>query len=127
MMQLPSPALPLEVSDDRNNIGQIVDVVVPDLCQLFFAAWHGYWCICDVGVSMIDATIRPIHHSLNGKRITPNKMDRLRMDRENYEAGVRIALSVFADCTNVGVSFQDAILAVYLSGLQHGSALGGDA
>ena len=33
----------------------------------------------------------------------------------------RIAMSIFADCTNVGVPFQDAILAVYLSGLHHGS------
>mgnify|MGYP001087310009 CR=1 FL=1 len=72
---------------------------------------------------MTDATIHPIHHSLDGKRITPRNMDRLNMDREHYEAGVRIALSVFADCTNVGVSFQDAILAVYLTGLQHGAAL----
>lgn len=72
---------------------------------------------------MTDATIHPIHHSLAGKRITPRRMDRLNMDREHYEVGISIALSVFADCTNVGVSFQDALLAVYLSGLQHGAAL----
>ena len=72
---------------------------------------------------MKNSILQPVHHSMHGKRITPRKMDRLNMDREHYEAGVRIALSVFADCTNVGVSFQDAILAVYLTGLQHGAAL----
>lgn len=30
-------------------------------------------------------------------------------------------LSIFTDAVNVGNSFQDALLAVYLSGLEHGS------
>jgi hypothetical protein len=70
--------------------------------------------------------IQPVHHSLHGKRMTPYHMDRLRMDRGHYEAGVNIALSIFTDCSNVGVSFQDALFAIYLSGLQHGAALSGD-
>lgn len=44
------------------------------------------------------------------------------MQREQYEALVNVAVSIFTDCTNVGVSFQDSLLAVYLSGLQHGYA-----
>jgi hypothetical protein len=72
---------------------------------------------------MSRITIGPIHYSLAGKRMLPRHMERLGMDREHYEAGVNIALSIFADCTNVGVSFQDALLAVYLSGLNHGASL----
>lgn len=74
-------------------------------------------------MSSRNAVIQPVHHSLAGKRMLPRDMGRLAMDRAHYEAGVNIALSIFADCTNVGVSFQDALLAVYLSGLNHGSAL----
>ena len=32
-----------------------------------------------------------------------------------------IALSIFTDCVNDGKTFQDAILAVYLSGIHHGT------
>lgn len=39
------------------------------------------------------------------------------------ETLTNIALRVFADCTNSGVGFQDALLAIYLSGLQHGSSI----
>ena len=31
-----------------------------------------------------------------------------------------MVLSIFADCTNVGLPFQDTLLAIYLSGLQYG-------
>ena len=75
---------------------------------------------------MTNTAIAPVHHSVAGKRILPRQMERLSMDREKYEAGVNIALSIFADCTNVGVSFQDALLAIYISGLNHGAALGGE-
>lgn len=44
-------------------------------------------------------------------------------DMEVTEAATKIALDIFTDCTNVGVPFQEALLAIYLSGLQHGSAL----
>jgi len=68
-------------------------------------------------------SIGPIHHSVIGKRILPRDMDRAKMDRDNYEGAVNIALSIFADCTNVGVSFQDALLAIYISGLNHGATI----
>lgn len=67
--------------------------------------------------------IAPVHHSLKGLRTTPYSMSRMNMDREHYEAMVNIAVSIFTDCTNVGVSFQDSLLAIYLSGLHHGAAL----
>lgn len=75
---------------------------------------------------MLANPIRPIHQSMNGKRMTPYHMERLGMDRDHYETGVNIAISIFADCSNVGVSFQDALFAIYLSGLQHGAALSGE-
>lgn len=67
--------------------------------------------------------IEPVHHSLKGLRTTPYSMARTNMDREHYEAMVNVAVSIFTDCTNVGVSFQDSLLAIYLSGLHHGAAL----
>jgi hypothetical protein len=33
----------------------------------------------------------------------------------------QLALEVFTDCCNVGVPFQDALLAVYLTGLENGT------
>lgn len=67
--------------------------------------------------------IQPVHHSLKGLRTTPYNMARANIDREHYEALVNVAVSIFTDCTNVGVSFQDSLLAIYLSGLQHGAAI----
>ncbi len=72
---------------------------------------------------MSRLAIGPVHHSVAGQRILPRNMERLGMDREHYESGINIALSIFADCTNVGVSFQDALLAIYISGLNHGAAI----
>lgn len=68
--------------------------------------------------------IQPTHPSIAGVRIKPHKMDRAPgMERKQYEALVKIAISIFTDCTNVGVSFQDSLLAIYLSGLQHGASV----
>lgn len=71
----------------------------------------------------VKRAIEPVHHSLKGLRTTPYSMGRAKMDRKHYEAMVNIAVSIFTDCTNVGVSFQDSLLAIYLSGLHHGAAL----
>lgn len=67
--------------------------------------------------------LRPVHFSARDKRMLPRNMSRLAVSNEHYEAAVRVALDIFADCTNSGASFHDALLAVYLSGLQHGQAL----
>lgn len=73
---------------------------------------------------MRNSTLQPVHYSMHGKRMTPYHMERAPgMDRAQYEAMVNIAVSIFTDCSNVGVSFQDSLLAIYLSGLQHGTAL----
>lgn len=42
------------------------------------------------------------------------------MEPDDHAEVTRIAVSIFADCVNRGMPFQDALLAVYLSGLQHG-------
>jgi hypothetical protein len=49
-------------------------------------------------------------------------MERTTMSPEMYEGLHNIAVSIFTDCANIGVPFQDCLMAVYLSGLQHGSA-----
>lgn len=68
--------------------------------------------------------IHPIHHSLypRGVRI-PYDMQRVAVPRDTGKALTQVALDIFADCTNVGVPFQTALLAIYLSGLQHGSVI----
>jgi len=42
------------------------------------------------------------------------------LTNEDAEHLQKIAMEIFVDCTNVGVPFQEAIGAVYLSGLNHG-------
>lgn len=73
----------------------------------------------------MSATIRPLHHSYrkvlsHGGRIKPSGMERAAMTADMYDDMSEIALNIFTDCTNAGVPFQDAVLAVYLSGLHHG-------
>jgi len=76
--------------------------------------------------------IHPIHHSLYHARVIggpkvrlkPRNMAKCKMPSEAHrEALTNIALEIFADCTNVGVPFQDALLAIYLSGLEHGHTI----
>lgn len=72
------------------------------------------------------AQLQAVHPSLRANLSirTPQHMKRARgADMEVTEAATKIALDIFTDCTNVGVPFQEALLAIYLSGLQHGSAL----
>ena len=46
----------------------------------------------------------------------------MEMEPEQRAAFERIALDVFTDTSNAAFSFREAILAVYLTGLQHGVA-----
>ena len=70
-------------------------------------------------------SIRSVHPSLRarGHRPRPMGMERLAISHEQAAALDQISMSIFADCVNVGVSFQAAISAVYLSGLEHGRAI----
>ena len=58
-----------------------------------------------------------------GLKFKPRNMSRIRLDHEQNEVLQRVSMEIFVDCTNVGVPFQEAITAVYLSGLNHGSEI----
>lgn len=66
-------------------------------------------------------TIQPLHYSVHGLRRTPRNMTTITMPSpEMKETLTQVALDIFTDCANAGVPFQEALLAVYLSGLQQG-------
>ena len=77
--------------------------------------------------SKIRNEIHPIHFSIRrmlaeGKTFRPRDMTRLKgATREQIDCLHNIAVSIFVDCTNVGVPFQEALVAVYLSGLENGA------
>jgi len=68
--------------------------------------------------------VNTIHHSIRQStkgKIKPNNMSKApAMDEETRDGLSNIALSIFTDSVNSGQYFQDAILAVYLSGLENG-------
>jgi len=67
-------------------------------------------------------SLRPVHYSVRkvGK-LKPQNMTRIDMPHEQTERLSQVALDIFTDCSNVGQGFADSLLAVYLSGLHHGS------
>lgn len=72
-----------------------------------------------------EAPIRPVHSSIRarlarGERWKPRNMDRTPVPQELHEWSQKMALSIFTDATNVGVPFQEALAAVYVSGMNHG-------
>jgi len=69
------------------------------------------------------SNLNPIHYSMRLARRLPRNMDRLSVPRELHEAATEMVLSIFTDCINVGTPLQDTLLAIYLSGLQHGQEL----
>lgn len=66
--------------------------------------------------------LSPLHPSVRRLRgmSVPFNMDAVTITTEQSEAMQGIALSIFADCSNRGLAFSDALMAVYLSGLGHG-------
>ena len=77
---------------------------------------------------MRNVQIHPPHHSIrkSAGQIKPSNMDRADMSEDQYNTMSRVALSIFADCLNAGIGLNDALLAVYLSGLNHGSEAKGE-
>lgn len=53
---------------------------------------------------------------------TPLGMSGLAIDQETHDALQRLAIDVFTRCSNSGHGFTDALLAVYLTGLENGSS-----
>lgn len=62
------------------------------------------------------------HFSL-GKYSIPVGMTEIKLQLEVSDRLTNIALEIFTDMSNHGKGFTDALLAVYLSGLEHGSNL----
>lgn len=74
----------------------------------------------------MTTAITPLHYSLRSPaqhRRRPQKMASMRLPHDLSAAATGVALEIFADCTNAGLPFQDALLAIYLSGLEHGRAI----
>ena len=69
------------------------------------------------------------HAPMLGVRVSsrpPPNMTAMRLPPDLHEAMTEIALGIFTDVVNQGRAFQDAILAVYLSGVNHGVEGGGN-
>lgn len=47
-------------------------------------------------------------------------MERISLPDDLAEGLTLIALEIFTDCVNSGIPFQNALRAIYLSGLDHG-------
>jgi hypothetical protein len=71
--------------------------------------------------------IEPRHASVVGKPRPPRGFDRVVITHEQREAIQRIALDVFSACANAGLSLQEILAAVYLTGLENGASASGDA
>lgn len=72
----------------------------------------------------MSTELHPVHWSVLATplgRVTPRDMSRIKLPPGMKDELTNIALSIFADCSNAGVGFADALTAVYLSGLQHGA------
>jgi hypothetical protein len=75
---------------------------------------------------MTTQPIRALHRSMVGSqawRRPPPRMTALELEHELKAGLTDIALSVFTDCVNSGKTLQDAILAVYLTGIENGTVL----
>jgi hypothetical protein len=74
-------------------------------------------------MSRIRTSLRPPHLSVVGQRRTPINMHRLPVSHDQAAALTEMTLEIFADVCNSGRTFQEALTALYLSGLQHGMEL----
>ena len=66
--------------------------------------------------------IHPMHRSMNGSQgwaRAPSGMSRVLLPDGLKDDITKVSLSIFTDCVNGGKTFQDAILAVYLSGAEN--------
>lgn len=69
------------------------------------------------------AELHAIHHSIPLGGVLPRRMTKMRLSADQATFVEQFALSIFTDCVNAGRTFQAAITACYLSGLQNGLAL----
>ena len=66
------------------------------------------------------------HTSMRDRWRTPRGMTRTTMPEDQREFLDNYAISIFTDCVNAGHTFQAALSAIYLSGLQNGLELAKD-
>ncbi len=70
---------------------------------------------------MVSRQYPPVFDSRMMRRgRAPVKMSTVRLDPETKERLLSIVVGIFTDCSNVGVPFHEALLAVYISGLENG-------
>lgn len=70
--------------------------------------------------------LHPVHFSVRGRNVIPRDMERFPCEPEVHDALTRVACNIFTDVSNAGHSFQDALTAIYLSGLMHGAHVKGE-
>lgn len=69
--------------------------------------------------------IRPVHRSMLGSQTwtrPPVNMMAMPIPHDLKYGLTEIALSIFTDTINAGKTFQDAILAVYISGIENSAS-----
>lgn len=69
---------------------------------------------------MKGAHIHPAHSSILGRGTAPYRMTKVLLSDSQREFIESQALSIFADCTNAGKSFNEALAAVLMSGIDWG-------
>ena len=76
---------------------------------------------------MVGETIHPVHHSIRripgGRSMVVKDMSHIVIPHDLAEGLSGIAMSIFTDMSNMGHGIQDALLAIYLSGLEHGCSI----
>lgn len=74
---------------------------------------------------MAGTEINTAHHPGSllrlGVRRKPRGFGEVRLSPEHAEFAARMAVETFTEMTNNGQSFQSALVAVYLTGLDHGA------
>ena len=74
------------------------------------------------------SAIKPIHQSLTKSRNKqPKDMQIMSLPTEVRMTIEQTAIDIFADMTNAGCTMQQALAAIYLSGLQHGAEMSKEA
>ncbi|KRG69151.1 hypothetical protein [Pseudoxanthomonas dokdonensis] len=75
----------------------------------------------------MNGRIHPLHSSVARERLHRiHGMDRMIMTEEQREVIEDLSLSIFTDMVNTGQTFQAALSAIYLSGLQHAAKASGE-
>lgn len=64
-----------------------------------------------------STSLQPVHHSIPAGGIKPVNMSSAKCSTEELQTLERIALSIFTDCSNAGLSLQKTLAAILASGM----------